>query len=526
MVADRYVVNTLGRSISLLYGWNIYSAVSNTIHGLNTNNDDCIIYEPINVAYGASSTNYVWFQFVVYFFGDGSVQWSIWDFPDGYNGVSNTIPSSAYIPGHTYNFALTPASNYVDFSIYDATSGTWSYSWNMNVPGTSIIDWPDPGCYSPASCVEGYTSNNLITNVPYFQTYLGYGETTYYQSITSGVPFGISTGVWSAGSGYYYWSMLSENYASSIIESQTGGIGYGSVNNEDNLVGTRGDNYATIYGGNFGDGGRIVGQMNAPSGGNIYLYGCSVSGYYSNLYVYVSSDDSNWIQIGSMITVTSTTTYWISIGQYFGDFQYIEVVGYDSYDSVNLHLYTVAVAEPASMVKLQVYDDSSGSYIANIPSLLDGSWVFSGNTYAVLSGNTNGFQACDSDSGGAFQYFYDSAINYFYWNNPTDIAIPSDTTVTIYYNHIPTYTLTVYATDQYGYGAADVWVDYNWVGYTPLTMQITLGSHSIGTDPSQGYMQWLDLQVFDTTGFHYYYTDGQIIPIVSDTTITAQYLYW
>ena len=184
-----------------------FVAVSNTIGNLNAANGDCIIYEPINVAYGTSSSNCVWFQFVVYFFANGaSPAWSIWDFPPGANGTSNTIPTIAYLPGHTYNFALTESNNYVTFSIQDVTSNTWSWSWGMTVPGGSMLYYPG-GAYSPASCVEGLTTNSYLTNVPYFTTTIGYGETTHFHSNSSGIPSGIGTQVLGAP-GYYSWSML------------------------------------------------------------------------------------------------------------------------------------------------------------------------------------------------------------------------------------------------------------------------------------------------------------------------------
>ena len=59
--------------------------------------------------------------------------------------------------------------------------------------------------------------------------------------------------------------MLSENYVSSISWSAV--WANGGVTNPNNLAGTQGNQFANIYSGNPDDGGYIVGQMNAPSGG-------------------------------------------------------------------------------------------------------------------------------------------------------------------------------------------------------------------------------------------------------------------
>ena len=260
--------------------------------------------------------------------------------------------------GDVYGFSLMPSgTNTLTFTIQDLNqsgSQPWSTStWKYPPPNLNIY-WDYIGdqfvgisIFSPASAVEGFTTNTALQNVPYMQTYVGYNE----QDATNfnyggGVPSGIGTLVNgpSMQMGYdgYYWAALSQTYVSSITGNGT--FGAGSVSSPNNLVGTQNGNYATIYGGNPYDGGYINGQMNTFAGGNIYIYGYSTSGYNSNLYVWVSMDDSNWTQIGSSyITVTSSTPYWISTGSYFGDFKYIAVTGYDTYDSVYLHLDAVKV---------------------------------------------------------------------------------------------------------------------------------------------------------------------------------------
>ena len=265
------------------------TAVANTIGGMQSGND-YVAYLPMNVAYG-TTTNFDWFQFGIIFWQGGSCNFQFDWYLDATGNQNNVDVLMPYTPGDSYDFSFTTSgSNTVTFTLTCSQYNPWTDTFT--VPGTQLLHYPGGG-FSPCSAVEGFTESSL-TNVPYVQTYLGYGESTYYY-IAGGQtpPSGITTGVWGAGTGYFLWAMTGENDMASLT-SQTGGIGYGSVNNPSNLLNAQDGNYATIYGGNPGDGGQIVGQMSALSGGNIYVYGYSSSGYYSNLYVYVSTDDSTW----------------------------------------------------------------------------------------------------------------------------------------------------------------------------------------------------------------------------------------
>jgi hypothetical protein len=82
--------------------------------------------------------------------------------------------------------------------------------------------------------------------------------------------------------------------------------------------------------------------MNTASGGNICIRGWSTSGYYSDLYVYVSNDNQNWVTVATLC-ITQSSPYWITVGTVKSNFLYIAVAGYDSGNSVNLHLDAVRV---------------------------------------------------------------------------------------------------------------------------------------------------------------------------------------
>jgi len=118
----------------------------------------------------------------------------------------------------------------------------------------------------------------------------------------------------------------------------------GSVSDHENLAGSYPDgDFAHIYCGNHPDMAQIYGSMNREASGQVEVYGNSYSGYYSDLYVYVSDDYENWDQVGSEVTVTATSPYWIDFGPSTGSFLYIVVAGYDDPNSVKLDLDSVRV---------------------------------------------------------------------------------------------------------------------------------------------------------------------------------------
>ena len=323
-----------------------FNAAPNTFDNLGSGWVD---YEPLNVCYGSSSSDWIWYQLVVTFNGGGVAPFfglcinPSWQ-PNDYYTYGVYIPGG-YVVGDTYLAQFVPfvynGVNEVMFWIENVNAQqTWTtYSYDdLTPPGTTLIYQFQ--AYSPASCVEtwnmgtGYT----VTNCPFMEADIT-SVATYYSS--GSAPYGIQTTV-TSGDGNYYWSMLSQNSFDVSSITYYGTYGYGSVSNPNNLVGNRDYYYANIGGPNPGDGGYICGQMSGVAGGNIWICGYSTSGYYSNLYVYVSMDDNTWYQIGNYITISSPGPYWISVG-YYADFKYIAVAGYDTYDSINLHLDAVTV---------------------------------------------------------------------------------------------------------------------------------------------------------------------------------------
>lgn len=319
-----------------------FVAVDNTIGGLVS--DDRIYYLPLNVAYGTSSSDFVWFQFCIEFDADHNVYWRIYDCVPGYYPYQ--VIQLSYIPGHQYDFALTTSDPLtITFSIKDTTTGgaPWeTHTWHNSIHGLTMIY--NTQYFSPASAIEGRTTNSLLTNVPYLQTHLGYGEVTLWEGVSGSIPSGVDTFFWSGPINYYYWAMISTNYYTISSVYEYGPYGYGAVANASNIVGTVDGQYADIYGGNPGDGGYIFGNMNAPSGGWVYAYAYSAPDYLSDLYVYVSYDSQNWYQVGEKIRIDSSSPSWVYVGRSPNTFRYIAVCGYDWPYSVNLHVDAVKIS--------------------------------------------------------------------------------------------------------------------------------------------------------------------------------------
>ncbi len=205
-----------------------FVAVDNTIQGLQFGLDfssnwfDAVMYIPLNVAYGTSNTNCVWFQFDVQFanpaitIGPDAVEWFIWDVrcpgttDQDYDATSIGL---AYVPGHEYQYSLTTSgTNTVTFTITDLTTGeTWSNSvWQWTVPSLDILY--DRNIFSPASAVETYATSSFLTGIPYFQTRVGDQiPAHWYRLVYLGqVPTYVETYSNNINNDIWYWEMESQ----------------------------------------------------------------------------------------------------------------------------------------------------------------------------------------------------------------------------------------------------------------------------------------------------------------------------
>ena len=259
-----------------------FTAVSNNIVGLGSG--DSILYLPLNVAYGSSNLNCVWFQFDIQF-SSGYTSWFIWDILGPATNTSTDYHRQnigiAYTPGDTYDFELTTnGTNQLVFSINDTTSGaTWSTSnWKWTVPSLNILY--DASMFSPASAVEGYTTNSQLNRVPDFLTYVGYNlPTDLYGASGSGMPSGISTKVL-GGPGYYRWGMIGSQYQLALSTN------FGTVSPTNGL---------------YNDGQAVTITATPPTSGSSERYvwqGWVGSGYGS----YTGPNNSATVTVGSNMT--------------------------------------------------------------------------------------------------------------------------------------------------------------------------------------------------------------------------------
>jgi hypothetical protein len=216
-----------------------------------------LLYLPLNVAYGSSSTNCVWFQFDIQFAAPGiypnPVQWYIWDILGPATDVNNYKYAAIGIPyviGDDYTFSLTTSgTNTITFLITDQTTHvSWSKNtWDWTIPSTNLL--ADDSMFSPASCVEGYTTGAALSGIPFFSTKTGQNITinrNYFSGNTP--PSGVTT--YRRALGYnnlWFWTMLSPgslpapsiksvSYPLSIIIGQSASIQVYAQNNGGNAT--------------------------------------------------------------------------------------------------------------------------------------------------------------------------------------------------------------------------------------------------------------------------------------------------
>jgi hypothetical protein len=144
-----------------------------------------------------------------------AIEWYIWDIRGPATDVNTDFKSTPigidYIVGHLYGFTLKPSgTNTITFNITDKTSGvSWSKSdWHWTILSTAML--ADESMFSPASCVEGYTTSAVLSGTPLFVTTVGKDIiVNRYYGTGQGIPSGIATNRICVGAGLWRWEMYS-----------------------------------------------------------------------------------------------------------------------------------------------------------------------------------------------------------------------------------------------------------------------------------------------------------------------------
>lgn len=168
-------------------------------------------------------------------------------------------------------------------------------------------------------------------------------------------------------------------------------------------------------------------------------------------------------------------------------------------------------------VNFLCYDESNSTYLYNIPIGINNQWLPISN---CISMPAQEYTITAPDDGEAFNCFYDGSS---YYGNSALITISQDTTMTAYYNYIPTFNIEISANDP---------------GMNPVQANVYLNSVCVGTtDPYTGYLSvsvpigFYDLSA-DSLGWDnnwgtyvYLVTISSSSPVVAGETYVNLYYY-
>jgi hypothetical protein len=181
------------------------------------------------------------------------------------------------------------------------------------------------------------------------------------------------------------------------------------------------------------------------------------------------------------------------------------------------------------------YDESSSTYFEGVPFYIDNTYV--GTTSSTIDLGP-GTYTIEVPSYSSFDYLDVNGTAVY--DNSVTMTLGEDdfATVTACYSSIPTFTLTVNAYDaylgEYYPYEVNVYIDNNWVGTTPLQVQVPMGDHTFSVDATVTYSPYwpaYDVPFYDFTGdFNGYNPAGNTVMISiaygSDSTINARYTQW
>ena len=125
-----------------------------------------------------------------------------------------------------------------------------------------------------------------------------------------------------------------------------------------------------------------------------------------------------------------------------------------------------------------------------------------------------------------------------YYDNEVQAELSTNTTIAAHYTYglLPVYTLTVNAFDaylgEYYPYEVNVYIDNNFVGTTPLQIQVQVGDHMFSVDATVAYSEYWpawDVPFYDFTGdFNGYNPNYNTVTLsmYSTSNINARYTQW
>ena len=206
-----------------------------------------------------------------------------------------------------------------------------------------------------------------------------------------------------------------------------------------------------------------------------------------------------------------------------------DIMGYDAWNSTAV-TYPSATPEVGSTGLLyrsvNTVDDQENSIASNV--YIDGSLAGSNNPSLILTPETH-YVRVDRfiPTSGGYGYMFTAMMieGNNYYDPEVEVELSTNATITAHYTYglIPTCTLIVCAYDAYTYELyPNVYVDGNYVGTAPLSIQVTADYHTIELD-YQTYDPWWSTYANLAYVYGYPYYNGGYSPIFSDTTIVGTY---
>ncbi len=288
----------------------------------------------------------------------------------------------------------------------------------------------------------------------------------------------------------------------SSIDSATGDVSY-----PNSMAGYQPDGHYACVGGLGTQTEEISGSMNQQTDGHIYLYGSSIGDYAQHIYVYIYSGGSYSLVNDQEVSLGSP--YWIDCGTTYSTFSKIKIAVEDEYGSAfrvdSVHVDPVIYQD----LTIQSSDNGHTSLSVGAHSYVEGTTAYV-TAYADSGYHLDHWHLGGQDSGN---------------DNPKGVYMDNDYTLQpVFAQDPPLPWLSVSAIDMdYSWALYPaVYVDSTYVGAAPVSVQVSVGWHTIQVeDPYYNLDQ-------NCNEYFWTFSDNQWVNptdvyVPSNTDLTAYY---